>query len=158
MSAPKSVVKISKNGVEYTSSVDKASYFIFELTRAALRDVGKFVLKKFNSLYYQKFKKRTGNAAKATKYIVLSSKSTKYPRVEVGLPHSNRAKTVKGFYSYFQEFGTSKTPKLGFLTKAVNENITDIVKIESQYLSALEDEAKALALINESDMEGDADE
>ena len=43
MSAPKSVVKIEKNGVKCTSSVDFCEYSIKELTRAALRDVGKFV-------------------------------------------------------------------------------------------------------------------
>ena len=43
MSVPKSVVKVKKNGVEYTSNVDAAQYYIHELNRAALRDVGKFV-------------------------------------------------------------------------------------------------------------------
>ena len=38
-----SVVKFTKNGVEYTSSVDRANYYIYELTRAALKDVGKYI-------------------------------------------------------------------------------------------------------------------
>ena len=62
MSAPKSVVKIDKNGVKYTSNVDFCQYSIKELTRAALRDVGKFVKRRFRESYYQQFKKHTGDA------------------------------------------------------------------------------------------------
>ena len=47
MSAPKSVTKLkTKNGsveVEYTSDVDATEYYIHELSRAAMRDVGKFL-------------------------------------------------------------------------------------------------------------------
>lgn len=153
MGTPKSVVKISGKGVEYTSNVDKTQYYMFELTRAALRDVGKFCVKKFRQGYYQNFKKISGEAGKSIKYSVVSGKNTTHPRVRVGLK-----KDAKGFYSFYQEFGTSKTPKLGLLTKSIQDNIAEIIKIESQYLSALEDEAKALSLINESDYEGDADE
>lgn len=154
MSVPKSVVKITKNGVEYTSNVDKCNYLLFELSRAALRDTAKFCTRKFKESYYQHFKRHTGDAGRATKYKVYANKDTKYPRVQIGL----KTGKVDGFYSYFQEFGTSKTAKLGLLSKSVEGNIAEIVKIESQYLSALEDEAKALALIDESEMEGDADE
>ena len=52
MSVPKSVVKVKKNGVEYTSNVDVASYYIHELSRAALRDVGKFVRAEWRKVYY----------------------------------------------------------------------------------------------------------
>lgn len=156
MSAPKSVVKIKKDGVEYTSNVDACQYYIFELTRAALRDVGKFIAKTFKKSYYEHFTRRSGNAGKATKYKVLSNENTTYPRVEIGLPGGQN---VPGFYSYFQEFGSSKTQKLGLLTHAAKDNIAEIVKIESQYLSGLSGEAEALErLVNEEEMEGDADE
>jgi hypothetical protein len=159
MSAPKSVVKLSKNGVEYTSSVDKCEYYIFELSRAALRDVARYVKRKFRENYYSHFKKRTGKGPRAVYSVVMSSKKTKYPRVEIGLPYSHKGKKVTGFYSFFQELGTSKTPRLGLLTNAVEHNIAEIVKIESQYLSALEDEAKALSMIeSENDYEGGVDD
>ena len=48
MSVPKSVVKFDKNGVKYVSSVDRAQYTIRELTRAAMRDVGKFLVREIN--------------------------------------------------------------------------------------------------------------
>lgn len=149
MSVPKSVVKVKKNGVEYTSNIDAAEYYIFELSRAALRDVGKFVRTKWKENYYSHFQKHSGDAGKAVSSVVLSGKKTKYPRVEIGLKQGK----IDGFYAYFQEFGTSKTPKLGILTDTVESNIATIVEIESKYLSGLEDEAKALAMISEEDYE-----
>ena len=144
MGAPKSVVKVKKNCVEYTSNVDAAEYSIFELRRAALRDVGKFVRTKWKENYYSHFQKHSGDAGKAVSSVVLSGKKTKYPRVEIGLKQGK----IDCFYAYFQEFGTSKTPKLGILTDTVESNIATIVEIESKYLSGLESEAAALALIS----------
>lgn len=156
VSAPKSVTKIKRDGVEYTSNVEAADYYLFELSRAALRDVGRFVKRRWRDAYYAHFKRRTGAGGKATKIQVLSGKKTLYPRVEIGLPLSKKGTTVDGFYSYFQEFGSSKTPRLGLLQKAVQENIAEIVKIESQYLSGLSGEAEDLErLIDENDMEDD---
>lgn len=153
MPTPKSQVKISykkgKTEVTYESNLDATEYFLFELNRAALRDVGKYVIKKFQEAYYQHFRKHSGRGAKGTKYNVWSKRDTLYPRVQIGLANMN------GFYGYFQELGTSKEPKLGLLTHAVQDNVAEIVKIESQYLSGLSDEAARLeALINENEMEG----
>ena len=153
MGAPKSVVKLSKNGVEYTSSVDKCNYYIFELSRRALMDVGRYVSKVFVDSYYAIFRKHRNWARKAIRYKVFSSKNTKYPRVQIGL------KNVYVFYTFFQEFGSSKTKKYNLLTKAVEGNVAKIVEIESQYLSSLENEAKALSLIeSENDYEGGGDD
>lgn len=153
MSAPKSVIKVNKKGVQYVSSVDKCEYYLYELSRAAMRDVGKFLKKKFKEEYYKIFKRHTGDAGKATSYVAVSNKKTKYPRLEIGIKHATKGKEVVGYYAYFQEFGTKKTPKIGILTNLVQNNIAEIVKIESQYLSALENEARTLALINEDDYE-----
>lgn len=157
MSVPKSVVKLNKKGVTYTSSVDKCNYYLFELSRAALRDVGRFCGRKFRESYYRHFKRRTGQGPKAFYYKVYSNEKTMFPRVDMGLPHATKRNSVDGFYSFFQEFGSSKCPKLGLLSSAVEGNIAEIIKIESQYLSALENEASALALIHEEEMEGDMD-
>lgn len=157
MSVPKSVVKIKKNGVQYTSSVDRANYFLFELSRAAMRDVGKYVRKKFRQAYYQTFRKHTGEGPKAISYTVISGRNTKYPRVEIGIRHSAPGKPVPGFYTYFHEVGTSRHKKYGLLSKTVYENIPEIIEIESQYLSGLEDEARALSLIDEEEYSGGGD-
>lgn len=154
MSVPKSVIKIDKNGVHYKSSVDRASYFIFELSRGAMRDVGKFVRAEFRKNYYKFLRKHTGKGPKAISDEVFSSKNTKYPRVEIGIKHSAPGKPVKGYYTYFHELGTSKHKKQGILEDTVYRNIPQIVEIESQYLSALEDEARALRLISEEEYSG----
>ena len=159
MPTPKSQTKVLvKNGkteITYEDNLDATEYFIYELNRAALRDVGKFLTKLFRTNYYQHFEKHTGNAGKATKYKVISGQKTTAPRLQIGL----KTGKVEGFYAYFQELGTSKTPKLALLTHAVEDNVPEIVKIESTYLSGLSDEAARLeSLINENDYDGDADD
>lgn len=146
MSVPPSVTKISKDGVEFTSSVDRCSYTMKELCRAALRDVGKYVCKRFRGLFYEHFKRITWNVGRYTQYWV-KHKYEKYPVLQVGLKPN-------AFYGGYQELGSSKQAKLGLLTHAVQDNIDQIIKIESQYLSALEDEAEAFSLIREEDYEG----
>lgn len=150
MAIPKSVTKVSKDGlVTYTQSVDRVNYTIRELTRAALRDVGRYVCKQFRSAYYARFKKHSGRVGKYTQYWV------KYKQKDIELQVGMKP---NAFYGGFQELGSSKTPKHGLLTHAVQDNIKTIIEIESQYLSALEDEARALSLIGEEDYEGNADE
>lgn len=159
MSTPKAVTKIKqdKNGthVEYVSNCDAVQYYFFELSRAALRDVGKFVAKKFKEEYYRYFNRHTGKTGGTTKYRVFSSKNTKFPRVEVGL--KGGAGSGVRWWSYLQEFGArdGSVPKLGLLQKSVNDNVAEIIKIESQYLSGLEGEAERLEkMIEEDEMEG----
>lgn len=150
MPVPPSVTRITKDGVEFTSNVDRCSYTIKELTRAALRDVGKFVCKRFRQSYYSRFSRITGKVGKWTQYWA-RYKQEKYPNLQVGIK-------ANGFYGLYQEIGSKKQPKLGLLSAAVQDNIAEIVRIESQYLSALEDEAEALALISEEEYKGGADE
>lgn len=154
MSAPKSVTKVLKNGVEYTSNVDRCEYTIKELSRGALRDVAKFVRKEFRTQYYSHFDRHTGDGGKVVKATVFSNEKTLYPRVQIGL----KTGKVDGFYGMFQELGSSKTPKLGLLTHAVEDNVAQIIEIESKYLSALEDEAKALAMVDEKEFDIDEEE
>ncbi|MBQ0112516.1 MAG: hypothetical protein KBT03_05255 [Bacteroidales bacterium] len=147
MSAPKTVTKVTKNGIEFTSNVDYCSYTIKELCRGALRDVAKFVRAEFKKSYYEHFNKRTGDASKAVSAKIWSSENTQYPRVDLGL------KGVKGFYGFFQEVGASNIPKLGLLQHAVEDNISTIIEIEGRYLSAIESDAESL--IDESETEID---
>lgn len=149
MSVPKSVVKFDKDGVKFVSSVDYYDYTLKELCRAALRDVGKFICRTFRQEFYSQFKRHTGRVGRFTQYWVMH-KYGKYPKLEVGVKPN-------GFYGGFQEFGTSSQPKYGLLTKSVEGNIDTIVKIESQYLSAL-DKDDPDSLISDSDYEGGADD
>lgn len=160
MATPKSKSKFERDAegtyrLVYESNVDAVEYYIHELTRAALRDVGKYVVKLFKTSFYEHFKKHSGDAGRATRYKVISNARTTAPRIQIGL----KTGQVDGFYAYFQEFGTSTgIPRLSILTKSVQEHIAEIIRIESQYLSGLSGEAAALeGLIDEDDYEGDAD-
>lgn len=157
MSAPKSVVKVIKSDgkgeIKITDSFDQAQYYIMELSRAAMRDVGKYIKRMWQIAYDNAHAKRTGKGRKATKAKVWASAKTKYPRVEVGLDSQ-----ADGFYAYFQEFGTSKTPREAILQRTVYDHIPDIIRIESQYLNALEGEASRLeSMVDEGDWEDDED-
>ncbi|WP_297634767.1 HK97-gp10 family putative phage morphogenesis protein [uncultured Clostridium sp.] len=147
MGLPKSVVKFKKGNVEYISNVDKVNYTLNELTRAALRDVGKFVCNRFRSGYYSVFSRKKGKVGRYVQYWV----RRKNCDLQVGIKPS-------AFYGGFQEFGSSKTAKVGLLQKTVKENIPKIVEIESKYLSALESEAQALAMIAEEEYQGGAED
>lgn len=150
MSVPKSVVRFSKNGVTYTSSVDRASYTILELTRAALRDVGKYIARTANSkgmkLMGLKKSRRVRGRTSTFLYNV--------PWAKTGLPHLEVGVTHDTWYGVEQELGTNKQPKRQILRNSAYENIAQIIEIESQYLSALEDEATALRLISEEEYKG----
>ena len=148
MSVPRSVVKFKKGTVEYTSSVDFAKYAIQELTRAALRDVGRFVSRSRNSaamkLHGLKKSRRVRGKTSAFQFSVRKQETD----LQVGIKHGT-------WYGVAQELGDSKMPKLGILRNTTYDNIPTIVEIESKYLSALESEAAALAMIgSEGDYQG----
>ena len=145
MSVPKSVVKFSRNGVTYTSNVEFAQYSIRELTRAALRAVGKFISRTCNSaamaLPGLKKSRRVRGRTSAFQYWARAREGD----LQVGIKHNT-------WYGVAQELGANRQPRRDILRNAVQNNIAQIVEIESKYLSALESEAAALALI---ESEGD---
>lgn len=150
MSVPKSVVRFSKNGVTYTSSVDRASYTIIELTRAALRDVGKFIARTANSkaMKLKGLKKSRRVRGRTSTFLY------NVPWAKTGLPHLEVGVTDDTWYGVEQELGTSNQPKRQILRNSAHDNIAQIIEIESKYLSALEDEARALRLISEEEYKG----
>ena len=151
MSVPKSVVRFRKGGVEYTSNVDFAAYSIKELTRAALRDVGKFVSRQCNNAAMKlpglKKSRRVRGRSSAFQYWVRKNEGD----LQVGIKHAT-------WYGEQQELGTRHQPRRGILRSAVYDNIAKIIEIESKYLSALESEAAALAQISEEEYQGGADD
>lgn len=136
-----SPVKITKNGVEYISRVDRSKYLLSELTRAALRDVGRFLRR----IQLDEIRKLPGlrkgkRPTRAFQYWVRKKDQDLW----TGIKHNT-------WYGVAQELGSSKQPKRQIVTKSVMDNIDEIRRIEGQYLSAIEDENKALGLINEDD-------
>lgn len=150
MSGPKSVVRFSKDGVTYTSKVDFACYSIVELTRAALKDVGKFITRTANTaamkLPGMKKSRRVRGLTSTFRWTV--------PWAKTGLPHLEVGVTHNTWYGEEQELGSSKMPKHGILRNSTHDNIAQIVAIEAQYLSALNSEAAALAKIDEREARG----
>lgn len=138
MPVPKPSVKVyTEDGVrvEFTDFSDATEYTMKELCRAALRDTAKFVRESFKEKFYGRFGVVSGRAGKATRSTVYASESTIYPRVDMGLRNA-----ADGGWAYFQEVGTSKTPRLGLLTKTVEENVATIVAIHAHYLAGLDGE------------------
>jgi len=140
MPLPKSV-KFSKNGVEFLSNCDRIKYKLNELTRAALRDTGKFVCRETR----KRIKRKTGRLAKNTQYWVRSKQAT--PDLQVGFKPG-------GFYGLFQEIGTEYQPKIGALSDSTQNNIATIQRIQHEYLSAVGSES-AEHMINEGEYEGE---
>lgn len=150
MSVPKSVVRFRKGGIEYTSKVDFACYTIVELSRAAMRDVGKFIARKANegAMKLPGLKKSRRVRGRTSTFLY------NVPWAKTGLPHLEVGVTHGTWYGEDQELGTSSQPRRQILRNAAHDNIAQIVEIESKYLSALEDEAKALSLISEEEYSG----
>ena len=136
-----SSVKFKKNGVEFLSNCDRIQYTIKELTRAALRDSGKYICRETR----KKIKRRTGRLAKNTQYWVRSKQAT--PDLQVGFKPG-------GFYGMYQELGTEKQPKIAALSDSAQNNISTIQKIQHQYLSAVGTES-AEQMIDEGEYSGE---
>lgn len=154
MAVPKSVVRFRKGGIEYTSNVDFACYTIVELSRAAMRDVGKFIARTANTaaMKLPGLKKSRRVRGRTSTFLY------KVPWAKSGLPHLEVGVTHSTWYGVEQEMGSSKQPKRSILRNSAHDNIAKIIEIESKYLSALEDEARALSLISEEEYEGGADD
>lgn len=138
MPMPKSVVKFDKNGFKFTDNVDAIQYTLDELTRAALRDCGKAIVKFARAAAPTK----TGAGKKQIQYWV--KKKTK--SVEVGIKQ-------KGFYMLFHELGSKNHKKQAFLYNAAHDNISEIIQIQQQYLSGIESPTIE-SMIDEDDYEG----
>lgn len=140
MPLPKSV-KFKKNGVEFLSNCNRIEYTLKELTRAALRDTGKYICREAR----KKVKRRTGRMAKNTQYWVRSKQEM--PDLQVGFKPG-------GFYGIFQEIGTEREPKIAALTTSTEGNVATIQKIQQQYLSAVGTES-AESMIDEGEYSGE---
>ena len=135
MAIPKSVIKVSKDGnVTFKSNVNAVEYTLTELTRGALRDVGRFVAKQFRLSFYSHFKKYNGAVGRGAGYVVWRKDNT----LKVGIAKMWKGTTI-GQTAISQELGSNLTgeKKLGLLRKAVMNNIPKIIEIESKYLSEL---------------------
>ena len=144
MPMPKSVTKVKKDGIEFISNVDRAQYTIQELSRAAMKDVGKFLRKRV----VQELKQLPGMKRHRRIYNLQYWARRKEADLQIGFKH-------EAWYSVNQELGTKGMPKKGVIRETTFKHIDDIRRIEGQYLSAIEDENRALGLIDEEEEIGD---
>lgn len=130
-----SAIKITKNGVQYINKVDRTKYMLKELVHAANKDVGKYATREAK----KKMRSRTYRGKKNTQYWARKDGS-----LLVGYKPG-------GFYMGFEELGTSNHIKKEFLKNAVLQNKNEIRKIQGTYIKSIEDENKALGIIDESE-------
>lgn len=127
MAMPKSVTRVSKDGITFVSSVDKAQYTIQELTRGALRDCAKLIRKRMvDKLRLLPGMRRNRRVYRSTQYWVRRWESD----LQIGFKHDS-------WYGARSELGTHGQPARGILRDTVYENIDTMRKIQAQYLSAI---------------------
>ena len=150
MAAPKSVMKINKDGVTFTESVDRANYFITELTRAAMKDVAKFILRivRGNVRGINNQTRKMRYAAMRYQYWVRKQECD----LQLGIENTAKGANT-AWWADQAELGTAGQPTRGFLRAAVYDNIPMIRTIESQSLSAIESEDESLCDESENDPE-----
>jgi len=131
-------VKVTKDNVTYISKVDRSKYLIDELTRTALREVGKFLRRRMlDQVRKLPGLKRGPRPRNAFQYWVRRRDKDLW----IGIKHNT-------WYGAQQELGTKGQPKRSILRDTVYKNIDEIRRIEGVYLSTIEDENKALGLID----------
>ena len=143
MAVPRSVTRITRDGVSFKSNVDRTKYLLKELQRAALRDTAKLIRKKMMvKLRKLPGMKRNKRIYKSTQYWVRKQETD----LQIGFKHNT-------WYGALSELGAKGQPARNILRGTVMENIDDIRRVQGKYLSAIESENVALGLIDEN---GDA--
>jgi len=138
MALPRSVTRISRDGVSFKSDVDRAKYLLKELQRAALRDTAKLIRKKMMvKLRKLPGMKKSKRLYKSTQYWVRKRETD----LQIGFKHDS-------WYGARSELGTHGQPARGILRSTVMENIDDIRRVQGKYLSSIENENIALGLID----------
>lgn len=145
---PKSVLKINKGGITFESNVDRAQYTMRGLIAAANYDIAKLVVKRARQ---EALKSRSiravafgaagkGSYSKRFKSI-FGYWVRKYDHdLQVGIKPGT-------WYGVDAELGSSGQPKRGILRNTVYQHINDIMMIQAQYLSAIEDDIKANGIV-----------
>src|SRR5690554_3120952 len=145
MPMPKSVTKVKKDGIEFISNVDRAQYTIQELSRAALKDVAKLLRKRMvQELKTLPGMRRSKRIYNSTQYWVRRRETD----LQIGVKHD-------AWYGVNQELGTKGMPKKGVIRETTFKHIDERRKRQGKYLSAIEDENRALGLIDEEEEIGD---
>lgn len=141
MTFPKSIVRRSKNGsVILKDDTLKAEFAMEELTRAALRDVGRLIhLRCIEEL--AKIAGRSLANSKRPKNAYQYWVRKLDMELQVGIKHDT-------WYGVDQEMGLEGQPKRDILRKTVISSLGDIEKIYAHFLGLIENETAAASVIN----------
>ena len=137
MAMPKPI-KFTRNGVEYISNVDRTKYTLKQLVHCANKDVGKLITKETK----KQIKKRSGRGRRNTQYWARRDGS-----LLVGYKPG-------GYYVGYDEIGSSGRTKKAYMTNTAIKEKNEIRKIQGTYIKSIEDENKALGLIDEREETG----
>jgi len=134
-------MRIKKGNVIYENSFDRTQYTIRELTRAAQMDTARLMRREMlREAKKQPGMRRSRRPSGAFQYWVRKRELD----LIIGSKHDT-------WYGAEQEIGSNRQPKRAIIKGAVMNNINNIRKIQGQYLSAVENENKALGLIRPDD-------
>jgi HK97 gp10 family phage protein len=149
MGLPRSVTTVSRDGnVTFTSSVDRVEFTMNELMRAALRDTAKMLRKRM----ILKLKKLPGMKRNRRVYRLTQTwVRRKEADLQIGFGNTKKGLSGDLWYGIQQELGTSNQPKRSILRGTVYESISEIRKIHAKYISAINDEQRAISQIDESE-------
>ena len=142
MPMPRSITRVNRNGVRFTSSVERAEYTLEELTRAALRDIGKLITFQARNKV-RLIAKGSMKRSQRVKNAFQSWNRRRETDLQVGIKHET-------WYGVDQELGLDGQPKRDILRKTVFENIGTIQQISAKYLKHIEDEMTAQRMIDEN--------
>ena len=149
-----SPMKFKKDGVEFTSSVDRCNYTIRELTRRAMLDVGRYVTynvrKNLRSIF--PFTK-SHRASERYQYWVLKKEN----QLILGVENLKKGAKTAWWADQLEmdsflrpdggvSQGSANSPRRHLLETFVKSHIDKIVEIESQYLKTINNESAAVAL------------
>ena len=158
MSVPKSVMKMKKtkgsDGYELTfeSSVDRVNYTLKELITRANKDVGRFLVAEIRNKVrgINPFLRKARRAPERYQYWVLPKENV----LVVGVENTKKGADT-AWWADQAEVGSNGQPKRSIITETVRENVDKIREIQSQYLSAINNEEEAVKLAEENERVSD---
>jgi hypothetical protein len=159
MPVPKSVMKIKvKQGqstLEFTSSVDRVNYTLKELIRRANMDVGRFLISEIRRKVraINRYTKKGQNIPKRYQYWARKKEGD----LIIGVEKTSEG-AVSAWWADQAEVGSDGQPKRAFIQETVRDNIDRIREIQSQYLSAINNEAEAVAIAEETEQMPETDD
>lgn len=139
--------------ITFESNSKQVKHVMTQLERKALRESGKVIRKAWR----KEIPKDSGDTRKSLGTWIRKDRGG----MQIGIYNKRTAtkkkKVYVGFRYHIIEFGSRYVRGLSPLRNAVFGNIAEIIAAQAKFLPYLEDEARALAVINEEEVIDDED-